>query len=128
MCKLQFGYFVVNGITSLERNYQAISSDNVNLECWAVFDNNEIGKEYKAELKVLLPTGKEFSFYTPLAKVKENQIFDSIDFEVPIPIGTYSTAWFVIYDSSGNTICSGKGKGLNCENLIISENLKKDKR
>jgi hypothetical protein len=61
-------------------------------------------------------------------KVSENQIFDSVDFEIPIPIGTYSTAWFVIYDSGGNTICSGNGKGLNCENLIISENLKNDKK
>ncbi len=125
MCKINAGYFVVNEIATLERNYRAIPSDKVYLECWVIFDGNEIGKEYKAELKVLLPTGKEFSFYTPLVKVKENQIFDSIDFEVPIPIGTYSTVWFVIYDSSGNTICSGKGKGLNCENLIISENLKK---
>lgn len=119
MCEIKAGYFVVNGITSLDKNHRARSGDNINLECWAVFDKSEIGKEYKAELKVLLPTGKEFSFYTPLVKVNENQIFDSVNFEIPIPIGTYSTAWFVIYDPNGNTICSSHGKGLNCENLII---------
>ncbi len=121
MCKINAGYFVVNEMTTLERNYRAASSDKVNLECWVIFENNEIGKEYKAELKVLFPTGKEYSFYSPLVKVSENQIFDSVDFEIPIPVGTYSIAWFVIYDSGGNTICAGNGRGLNCENLTISD-------
>ena len=125
MCKIEAGYFIINGITPSERNYKALSSDNINLECWVIFDKNEIGNEYKAELKVLLPTGKEFSYYTPLMKVDENQIFDSVNFEVPIPIGTYSIVWLVIYDNGGNTICSGNGKGLNCENLIISEKMEK---
>lgn len=125
MCEIQAGYFVVNEITQLEKNYQAFPTDKINVECWTIFNDNEIGNEYKCELKILLPNGKEFSFYTPLIKVNENQIFDSDNFKTPIPLGTYSIVWFVIYDKNGNTICHGDGKGLNCENLIISEIIRK---
>lgn len=125
MCIIQAGYFVKNGLIPSEINCQAIPTDTINVECWAIFDSNEIGNEYKCELKILLPNGKEFSFYTPLIEVKENQIFDSDNFETPIPTGIYSTAWFVIYNSNGNTICHSDGKGLNCENIKISEYISK---
>lgn len=121
MCKIEAGYFVVNGITPSETNYQALPTDKINIECWTSFDKNEIGKKYKAELKILLPNGKEFSYYTPLMVVNDNQIFDSSNFDAPIITGKYSTVWFVIYDENGNTVCNGHGKGLNCENLIVSE-------
>lgn len=126
MCKIEAGYFVINGITPSENTYHALTSDEVNLECWAIFDLKEVGKKYKAELKILLPNGKEYSYYTPLINVDENQLFDSSSFETPIPVGKYSTVWFVIYDENGKTICDGRGKGLNCGNLIISEHIGKN--
>lgn len=121
MCKIEAGYFVVNGIIPSETNFQASPTDEILVECWVSFDKNEIGKKYKAELKIILPNGKEFSFYSPLMVVIESQVFDSPSLEAPVTVGKYSTIWFVIYDESGNTICNGHGKGLNCENLIISE-------
>lgn len=53
MCKIEAGYFVVNGITPSETNYQALPTDKINIECWTSFDKNEIGKKYAASLSAI---------------------------------------------------------------------------
>jgi hypothetical protein len=121
MCKIQAGYFIINDLNLYEKTYNARSTDEIHVECWAKFEKEEIGKKYKAELKIILPEGKEFSFYTPLMQIKEDhQFFNSVNLQIPIPAGKYSTSWFVIYDENGQTICDGHARGLNCENVIIT--------
>lgn len=119
MCIIQGGYFNVNGSNT---TCSAKSSDNVSIECLVTFSPSEIvNMSYKAELKILTPTGVLFSFFTPLiAPTSTTQTF-AVTFTTPIITGSYSTNWFVIYDSHGLQICSSNGivTGL-CNNITVS--------
>lgn len=112
------GFWIVNGGSTL--NCIANPTDTIQLRCKAT--NLTIGQQYKAELKFALPTGTNFSFYTEYsAATAITMDFISQAFIIPAPAGVYSTVWFVIYDTSGKTVCSGDGKGSGfCESLTVS--------
>lgn len=118
-CTIKSGYFTLNGMQnppSCVATYDVI----VRLQCIVEFAGSYTGKQFKAEFKFKLPTGNDFSFYTPLMSVSQTHTFTSEKFINPIPLGTYSTVWFTVYDSSGATICANNGKGSGrCESITI---------
>ncbi|MDD3474335.1 MAG: hypothetical protein PHP08_00345 [Candidatus Dojkabacteria bacterium] len=121
MCNITSGYFTVNG----NRNTcNAGSNDTVNVACDVSFSAGEGGISYKAELKIQLPTGAYFSFFTPLMTTVIGQTsgtFISEPFIKPVPAGTYTIVWFVIYNASGNTICSSNGQsGTGCKSITAT--------
>lgn len=118
MCQIQEGYFKVNGNASI---CNAGANDTINVECRVQIGLSERQQLYKAELKILLPNNSYFSFFTPLKQVIGLvEYFTSESFKVPVPSGSYSISWIVIYDSSGRTICSSNGLGgTNCKKVTV---------
>lgn len=116
MCIIQSGYFTVNGS---QGQCTTPPENQVAVECAVSFSGAEIGKQYKAELKIKLPTGVDFSFYTGYKTVTSTETFTA-NFVKPAPLGTYNTVWFVIYDTSGNTACASSGASGGCTTLTVS--------
>jgi hypothetical protein len=105
-CQIQAGYFTKNGNMLQAPVCSATSSDKVNVEAVVNFSSNSIGKKYKCELKISGPGLPSFSFFTPLVIVTATETFTSQNLTIPIPVGTYTVLDIVVYDSSGNTVCS----------------------
>lgn len=123
MCIIQSGYFTVNGSSPISSgsifSCKSNPDNQISVACNVSFSSAEIGKQYKAELKVKLPTGSEFSFFTGYKTVSSTETF-STNLVKPAPLGTYCLSWIVIYDLTGKAICSSNGEGLSCKSITIT--------
>jgi hypothetical protein len=105
-CQIQTGYWTKNGTMLQAPACTASSGDQINSESVVLFSSSEIGKQYKCEFKIQAPGIPVFSLFTPLITVIATQTFTSPTFPTPVPTGTYTLLFVVVYDSAGNIICT----------------------
>lgn len=107
MATIQAVYFSRNGSTEWG-NCQVSSNDTLIIETQVSFLPGELfGHLYKAGLKIRLPTGSEFEFFSSLMGASAITTFQSTAFTKPITSGNYSIVWVTIYNEAGTIVASG---------------------
>jgi len=119
MAILESGYWLVNNNSVNTTSCTANTTDTIQLKATA--SGLTVGQQYKCEFKFLTQTGSPYSIYTGYSAAGSTTVeYTSPTFPTPVPMGIYTTVWFVIYDINGGTVCSGNGVAGLCTTLTVA--------